>query len=80
MKRWNQKGSKAALVRMAELRDRKRRLLQSELIEKWAAHTGRPANEWWEAAKASGPVPEFAEARREFAIAFLRSELGCTAA
>lgn len=54
MKRWNQKGSRHAKVRMAELRERKLRLKLSGAIRDWAERTGNDERNWWTLAQAFG--------------------------
>lgn len=57
MKRWNQKGSKAAIVRMSELRAAKLSREKVDLMYRWAEVTGRSRErvaEWWTLAQADG--------------------------
>lgn len=60
MKRWNRKGSSAAIIRMSELRARKLDHQKAELMYRWAAATGRKreqAGEWWTLAQTDGLRP-----------------------
>lgn len=54
MKSWNRKGSRSAHVRMQELREQKLQHRKVELMNEWAAATGRPAVEWWHECQAAG--------------------------
>ena len=54
VKRWNQKGTVHAKVRMSELRDRKLQYRKSAAITQWAIRTGKDAKTWWDEAQAAG--------------------------
>ena len=78
MRRWNNKGSIHAKQRMAELRLTKLNRCRSELIDQWAAATGRTARDWYAAARehlTPASTPMDPAERTSECIAWLKSAI-----